>query len=117
MTDPQKTPRFLIRVLFAVAAVASFALGACRQTDADEDESGASLEVMNSCEEYCQQRKLCKDETNEEKCRNNCIDAMTDCQVDQQNAALDKLDQCANESCDDFLGCTINVGAQCIFGI
>jgi hypothetical protein len=24
---------------------------------------------------------------------------------------------CAEESCDDFLGCTIGAGAQCTFGV
>ncbi|WP_146657893.1 hypothetical protein [Enhygromyxa salina] len=117
MTDPNKSPRVFVSMLFAFAAVASFAFGACRQDDDVDDGSGASFDVQNSCADYCEQRKLCKDETNEETCRNNCEDAMSDCQADEQDEALDKLDQCANESCDDFLGCTINVGAQCIFGI
>ncbi|PRQ04574.1 hypothetical protein ENSA7_50650 [Enhygromyxa salina] len=117
MTDPHKRPRIVVPMLFALAAAASITFGACRQDDEDEDDFDVPMDVRNSCEDYCEQRKLCKDETNEEKCRNNCIDAMTNCQVDELDAALDQLDQCGSESCDDFIGCTINVGAQCIFGL
>lgn len=104
-------------LLFALAAVAGIGLGACRQDDADQDEYEPSMEVLNSCEDYCRRAKLCDDDRDEQKCENTCIDAMTNCQVDEQGPALDKLDQCSSESCDDFFGCTVNVGAKCIFGI
>jgi hypothetical protein len=104
-------------LLFTLAAVAGVALGACKGDDNDGDESGASLEVRNSCEDYCERAVACDDERNRDDCNDKCIDRMTDCQVDEQTAALDKLAVCSNESCDDFFGCTVNVGAQCIFGL
>jgi hypothetical protein len=36
---------------------------------------------------------------------------------DEQEAALDDLDECAEDSCNDFLACTIGAGAECVFGI
>ena len=113
MNNPRKSFGVL---LFGLAAVAGVALGACRQDDANGD-SGPSFAVTSSCNDYCSQAKLCNDDLNEEKCRDNCEGTLTNCQVDEQDAALDKLDQCAKESCDDFIGCTVNVGAKCIFGI
>lgn len=117
MTDTSKGFRAFGPLLFALAAVAGVALGACRQDNGDGDESDASLQVKNNCEQYCGRMSECDDERDQEKCFNNCVDAMTDCQVDEQEAALDRLDLCSRESCDDFFGCTVNVGAQCVFGI
>jgi hypothetical protein len=117
MTDTSKKSRIWGPLLFALAGLAGVTLGACRQDDGDVDESDASVQVRSVCAEYCSRMIECDDDRNQEKCNNDCADAMTDCQVDEQQAALDKLGVCARESCDDFLGCTINVGAQCIFGI
>ena len=117
MVHTSKSLRGFGPLLFALAATAGVALGACKEDDTEEYDAGATQEVRNSCADYCDRAKSCDDERNEEECTNKCIDRMTDCQVDEQGAALDKLSACSNESCDDFFGCTVNVGAQCIFGI
>jgi len=105
--------------MVALAAFAGLALGACRQSDADDDDddSAATLEVRNACADYCAMAKVCNDNVDEENCYEGCLDNMTNCQVDEQAEALDKLRECADESCNDFLGCTIEVGAQCYFGL
>lgn len=115
MTDTRKKIRGWGPLLFTLAGLAGVTLGACREDDGDE--SDASIQVRNTCAEYCSRMVECDDDRNQQKCNDNCVDTMTDCQVDEQAAALDKLDVCSRESCDDFFGCSINVGAQCIFGI
>jgi hypothetical protein len=103
-------------LLLALAAVTGIALGACNNDD-DGDQSGTAIHVRNACEEYCSHAKECDDDRDEQKCYDRCTERMNNCQADEQDAALDKLDSCAKESCDDFLGCRVNVGAKCIFGI
>jgi len=115
MSDTSKSFRAFGPLMFALAAAAGVALGACREDDGDE--SDASLRVRSACQEYCARAVECDDDRDEQKCHDNCVDAMTDCQVDEQDAALDQLDVCARESCDDFFKCSVKVGAQCIFGI
>jgi len=117
MVHTSKSLRGIKPLLFAFAAMAGVALGACKEDDAEEYDTGATLEVKGSCADYCSAARACDDERDEKECTMKCIDRMTDCQVDEQAAALDRLDACTNESCDDFFGCTVNVGAQCIFGI
>lgn len=115
MNEYKKSSRALGPLLFAFAAVAGLALGACMEDD--DDDWDPPLEVRNSCEDYCAQAKLCDDDVNEQNCRDKCTNAMGNCQTDELDIAVDELRQCSNETCDDFVGCTISVGAQCAFGI
>lgn len=117
MVQANKTFRAFKPLTIALAALIGVTVGACRQDEPEEYDTGATLEVKASCAEYCEQAVICDDERSKDECTMKCIDRMTDCQVDEQAAALDRLDACSNESCDDFFGCTVNVGAQCIFGI
>lgn len=117
MVHTSKTVRGFKPLLFAIAAMAGVALGACKEDDPEEYDTGATLELKNSCADYCSTAVACDDERSHDECTTKCIDRMTDCQVDEQAAALDRLDACTNESCDDFFGCTVNVGAQCVFGL
>jgi hypothetical protein len=102
--------------MFGLAAFAGIALGACRQDDGD-DGTEASLEVRNACDDYCVKAKECDGDIDEENCYERCLDNMGNCRVDEEEEAIEKLQQCANESCDDFIGCTVEVGAQCYFGL
>lgn len=115
MTKLQTSFRAIRPLLLVIAAVSGVVVGACKEGDGDE--SDAPAEIQTACEAYCAKAAQCNDETNLDKCQKNCVDAMTDCMVDELDEALAKLEQCADESCDDFIGCTINVGAQCIFGL
>lgn len=94
-------------MILLIAGAASIAVGAC----SDEAKS------ERSCKEYCAQAKLCDTSLNEQKCVNSCVEAVGSCMADELEDALQQMDNCANESCDDFVGCTINAGAQCYFGL
>jgi hypothetical protein len=88
--------------------------GACR----DDDEQGViNPEVEQDCLGYCDRAVECNDDKDEQECIDKCIERMNNCQADEQSQALAQLEVCANESCDDFLGCTIDVGTTCYFGL
>lgn len=100
-------------LLFMFVAILGFAIGACKPNGVDN----APQAVRDACEAYCARAHDCKDEVRYENCRTRCIDAMTDCQADEQAAAIDELELCAQESCDDVLACRISAGARCVFGL
>ena len=70
-----------------------------------------------SCARYCNQAEDCNDEVDVDECKSDCEDAVSNCQEDEKDHALDDLENCAMESCDDFAACTIGAGLQCTFGI
>lgn len=82
-----------------------------------EREGTGDIRTNATCRDYCNQAKSCDDDLDEEDCRNRCESDMDDCQADEQEQALDDLDDCATKSCDEFVGCTIGAGLQCTFGI
>lgn len=73
--------------------------------------------VEITCEDYCAKAHECDDDSSQSACVADCKDAMGDCMADEQEQALDDLDACAADSCDEFLGCTIGAGLQCSFGL
>lgn len=94
-----------------LAGVFGLTLGACLE------DGTSDLRQEHTCSDYCATAKACDDEVDEDECVADCLDAMGSCMADEQEASLDRLDECAAESCDDFAGCTIDAGAQCYFGI
>ena len=82
-----------------------------------EREGTGDVRTAATCRDYCDKAKECDDDLDEEDCRNRCESDMDDCQADEQESALDDLDECAEDSCDEFLGCTIGAGLQCTFGL
>lgn len=104
----------LVRPLVLVlAGAASLAVGACKEDEVDGDDA----QIKSSCESYCEQAKLCNQDINEQNCINDCRNAVGNCMADEVDLALDKLQGCAKEACDDFTACTIDAGAQCYFGL
>ena len=101
-------------LVLALGAVMGIAIGAC-QRDSDDDALGLSGE--ETCRDYCERARECDKELIEKDCVDDCIDAMSDCQADEQQQALDELEACTEESCDDVLGCSIDAGATCYFGL
>lgn len=97
--------------LYAVATLVGMAVGAC------EREGTGDARIALTCADYCQKAADCDDEVDVDECKDDCKDAMEDCMDDEQEEALDDLDACAEDSCDDFLGCTIGAGLECTFGI
>ncbi len=72
--------------------------------------------IEKTCEDYCAKAAECSDEVSESDCVADCKDSIGDCMADEQAEALDDLDSCAADSCDDFIGCTIGAGLACTFG-
>jgi len=70
-----------------------------------------------SCGDYCAQLSMCDDETDIAECEEDCEAAAGNCQADELDQALDELDECAAESCDDIGGCTVGAGLECYLGI
>jgi len=103
------------RVLLVLAAGVGLTLGAC--SDADDDGLDVDFGAEASCEDYCAKAKTCDDDRDEQECINNCVDSLDDCMADERDQAIDQVDMCAAESCDDIVGCTIDAGAQCYFGL
>lgn len=105
--------RLVRPMLLVLAGASSLAIGACRE---DED-GGNDAQVKASCTSYCAQSKLCNADINEQNCIDDCRSAMGNCMADEQDIALDKLEECSKEACNDFAACTIDAGAQCYFGL
>lgn len=96
----------MVRVLFGV-----FALAATGCTIEGDDP------LDGPCQEYCEQRNVCDGDVDIESCRQDCVDAAQDCQADEKEEALDDIDACADESCDEIAACTVGAGLQCYLGI
>jgi len=93
----------------ALALALGVSIGACNGT--------GDTRIKLTCKDYCAKAAECDDEVDEDDCVADCRDTMQDCMADEQEQALDDLDACGEESCDDFLGCSIGAGIQCTFGI
>jgi hypothetical protein len=81
------------------------------------DDPGETLTAKLDCKNYCRQAESCNGDVNQAECENDCQEALNECQADEVDEAQDRLDECADETCDDFTACTIDAGAQCYFGI
>jgi hypothetical protein len=117
MSENIKTSRALGPWILAFAAVAGITIGACKKMPSEGAGENVTMDVKNACNDYCAQAKLCNEDLNEQNCRNTCSDTVTDCQADEQDPAINQLRACSTEACEDFAGCTIQAGAQCVFGI
>lgn len=118
MAKKQHKFRALRPLLISFAAVAGLTVGACTDdAEGDYDDGPVSMEVQTACDTYCAKSLECEPDRDEQDCRDGCYDAMSSCAADQQNQALTQLEMCAQETCDDFLGCTISAGAECFFGL
>lgn len=104
----------------ALAAVLCAALG-CGKDESDETggEAGAvsATELNATCQDYCDQAKVCDADVAVDKCISDCKDQLGNCMVDEQSQAVDDLKLCADKACDEFTGCTIGAGLQCTFGL
>lgn len=99
--------------------VLALILGAAAGCKDDDPNGGPATptEIQTVCQDYCDRSKLCDDEVNVSDCVVKCKDRLGACMADEQGQAVDELRVCSDESCDDFTGCTIGAGIQCILGI
>ena len=72
--------------------------------------------AVTTCNNYCERYRECED-TSMQECTENCRQILDDCMDDEFEEALDRLDVCANESCDEFTECSFEAGTECIFGL
>jgi hypothetical protein len=108
-----------MRQLLFLGVLAS--LAACRvdvegDGDGDLDLDPVST-IESSCTGYCERQAECDDEVNTDDCINDCVDAAGDCQADEQEQAIEELEACAEESCDDIGECAVGAGLECYLGI
>jgi hypothetical protein len=112
--DHERAHKFGLRgAVLAFAASCGLLFGACT----DDGDDGVPAAGKDACEDYCDHAQECNDETDKSECMLDCQDSLGDCQADEQSQAIEDLEKCAKESCDDFLGCSIAVGLQCTFGV
>ncbi len=100
-------------LLLALFGGVCFGVIAC----GEDDPTDASLEVELSCADYCRKAAECDGDVDREACENDCEGAAQDCMADEQQQALDDLDECSESTCDEFGGCTVGAGLQCAFGL
>jgi hypothetical protein len=101
-----------------IRPLVAFALGlVLAQPVGCSDSNDSDARIASACHDYCETARMCNDEIDMDNCQANCEDGMNDCMHDELPQALDDLENCAAESCDDFLGCSIGAGLQCTFGI
>ena len=99
----------------------AIALGACR-VDVDED-GDVDVEpvpvdpVERTCTNYCDHRAECNDDVDVDACIDDCQEAAGNCQADEQEQALEELDACAEQSCDDVGECTVSASLECYLGL
>lgn len=104
------TPKAL---LLALAGTAGIALGACQE----EEQAEASPEIEMACADYCERSAECDDEVKADECTNECIAVLEACETLEPDEAIDQVEECGSESCDDFNRCTLSAGVQCVFGL
>jgi hypothetical protein len=75
------------------------------------------IQTKINCADYCRQAEVCNGDVNRAACENDCEDALGECRANELDAVQERLDECAEESCDEFTACTIDAGARCFFGI
>lgn len=99
----------MYRFLFGAIALVA-ACGGDKVDDLDDAFDGP-------CQQWCEKRNECDPDVDIDECRQECLDNSGDCQADEREQALDDLEQCAENECDELTACSIGAGLQCQFGI
>lgn len=73
-------------------------------------------EVDQACERYCARAVECGQADDFEDCFDNCETLVSDFCVDQEDA-VNVLESCVRDTCEEVEGCIIDAGLECIFGI
>ncbi len=87
--------------------------------DTDGDGAGVieEIQISGSCSDYCDKAAECDSNVDADECKSDCESTVTDCQADEQQETLDTLDECSEDACNEFGGCTVEAGLQCVFGV
>jgi hypothetical protein len=87
-----------------VAASVGLGLGACKSSD---------FRAERVCKRHCSYLEDCNN-TDYDNCVNTCIETAAECDSDADvEMALDKLDQCRQEACNEIPGCEIDAWLEC----
>lgn len=111
-TTMNKLVRPILKPLLVVAG-----LLLVQQSVACKEDSINDFQTELNCSDYCRQAEVCNGDVSRAECENDCEETLSECRANELDVVQERLDECAEESCDDFTGCTIDVGAQCYFGI
>ncbi|MCA9685818.1 MAG: hypothetical protein KC457_26820 [Myxococcales bacterium] len=99
-----QSPVFRLASL-ALAAGLGVIVGACAHSD---------FRIEKVCKDYCARLVDCNDNTDFDDCVDNCVDTASDCDTDKDvEQALDTLEQCASEACNNVFGCSVDAWLEC----
>jgi hypothetical protein len=90
---------------FLVAALIGLGAGACKHSE---------LRIETVCKRHCSRVVDCNDNLDYDNCVSDCIDTSDDCASENDvEAALDKLDLCPDQACNELLGCGTEAWIEC----
>lgn len=104
-----------IRMGLLVLAGALGSVLAC--VDDDDDGDDGEADIRAACVSYCERGEECDDDLDRRACVEDCQDIVEDCQDDEIDETIADLNDCSSEVCDDFIGCSVGAGTQCLFGL
>ncbi len=91
-----------------VAALVGMVLGACGPH--------SEYRIEKTCKKYCARAVDCNDNISFDTCVNDCVDTANDCNSDSDiEQALDILETCADEACNDVAACVADSWIECAF--
>jgi hypothetical protein len=89
-----------------LAAVFGTTLGACGPH--------SEYRINKVCKRYCQRAFDCNDTTVYEDCLDECVDTANGCESESDvEAALDILEDCEADSCNQVGTCTVEAWLEC----
>ncbi len=88
-----------------LAAILGVVLGACAH---------GQSRINRVCDNYCQRLLDCNDNADYDDCFDACLESADDCDTDDDTAnALDILEECTADSCNQVIGCTVEAWLEC----
>jgi hypothetical protein len=70
--------------------------------------------INKVCKRYCQRAFDCNDNTNYDECLDDCVTEANDCESESDvEAALDILEDCVADSCNQVATCTAESWLEC----
>jgi hypothetical protein len=97
-----------------LARITSLLLAGCFGVTLGACGPHSEYRINKVCKRYCQRVFDCNDNTDYEDCVDTCIDDANGCESDSDvEVALDILDDCAAESCNDVGACTLEAWLEC----
>ena len=70
--------------------------------------------INKVCKRYCERAVDCNDATVYDDCVDDCVNTATDCDSETDiEAALDILEDCTADSCNQVVACTVDAWLEC----